>query len=288
MNTPKLSRFFMLPAVLLRSGRGWPIKRWLPIVYALMALVPVQGQDSIIDQEVKVNQQFWFDYNPTSLLSEYRSLSTQFAFRKIVPEVYNRFQVISTMDFRNKREHGLFSGKVLIKSFRLGGGVIYTQNTGAKDNLEIRLLQGLTFDIPTIKRVTLNNYARIEERFQKTFDDSGWQPGFRFRYRIATQISLDGLPLDFTEGFYLPMEAEVFVNLKKTDRYNDLIRLSPGIGYRFKSDWKIETYLIFNRTKNITETNNKSSDFILRVRLYSPPQRKGGEEGPSPESPSTQ
>ncbi len=268
-----------------RSGKGWLFSLWAPIALTLMCIALGHGQDSIVDQEVKVNQQIWIDYNPTTILSEYRTLSTQFAFRKITPEVFNRFQAISTMDFRNKREHGLFSGKVLIKSFRLGGGVIYTQNNGARDNLEIRLLQGLTFDIPTIKNLTLRNYARLEERLQKTFDDSGWKPGFRFRYRIATQISLDGLPGDFTDGFYIPLEAEVFFNLKKTDRYNDLIRLSPGLGYHFKSDWRIETYLIFNRTKNITETNNKSSDFILRVRVYSPPQRKENGEGPPGKSP---
>lgn len=249
------------------------------VVITLLYAAPAISQDSIVDQDVKVNQQLWLDYNPTTILSEYRTLSTQFGYRTITPQVYHRLQLISTLDFRNKRERGVISGKVLIKSFRLGGGVIYTQNTGAKDNMEFRLSQGLTFDIPTIKQVTLQNYARIEERLQKTFDDSGWKSGFRFRYRIATQIPLDGLHLDFTEGFYIPLEAEVFINLKKTERYNDLIRLSPGLGYRFKNEWKIETYLIFNRTKNITETNNKSSDFILRVRVYSPPQRKesGGE-----------
>ena len=258
---------------------------FLPAVVAFLNVIPAMGQDSIVDQDVKVNQQIWLDYNPTTILSEYRSLSTQFAYRKIIPEVYNRFQVISTLDFRNKREKGVLSGKAVIQSFRLGGGVIYTQNTGAKDNVEFRLSQGLTFDIPTIKQVTLKNYARLEERLQKTFDDSNWKPGFRFRYRIATQIPLDGIHLDFTEGFYIPLEAEIFINLKKTERYNDLLRLSPGLGYRFKNEWRIETYVIFNRTKNITATNNKSSDFILRVRLYSPPTRKDTGEDPTGEVP---
>ncbi|MCO5724120.1 DUF2490 domain-containing protein [Robiginitalea marina] len=255
------------------------------VVITLSGTAPGISQDSIVDEAVKVNQQLWLDYNPTSILSEYRSLSTQISYRTIIPQVYNRFQVISTLDFRNKRERGLISGKALIKSFRLGGGVIYTQNTGARDNLEFRLSQGLTFDIPTIQQMTLNNYARIEERLQKTFDDSGWEAGFRFRYRIATQIALNGLHLEFTEGFYIPLEAEVFINLKKTERFNDLIRLSPGLGYRFKTGWRIETYLIFNRTKNITETNDKSSDFIMRVRVYSPPQRKDNGEGPPGKAP---
>ncbi|EMQ96406.1 hypothetical protein D778_02296 [Xanthomarina gelatinilytica] len=40
------------------------------------------------------------------------------------------------------------------------------------------------------------------------------------------------------------------------------------MGYKLKNDWKFELYLIFNETKNNTETNNSSSDFILRIRVY--------------------
>jgi hypothetical protein len=61
----------------------------------------------------------------------------------------------------------------------------------------------------------------------------------------------------------------MFFNLKKADQNNDLVRLSPGIGYRLKNDWKFELFLIFNESKNSTTTNNNSSDFILRIRVYS-------------------
>ncbi len=278
----------LISAVNKLASAGRLLKALLPALFFFFKGAAGNCQDSIVDSDVRVNQQLWLDYNPTSLLSEYKTLSTQFAFRKITPEVYNRFQVISTLDFKNKRNKGvILTDKPLLKSFRLGGGVIYTQNNNADDNLEIRLLQGLTFDIPTIKQITLRNYARIEERLQRTFGNSSWQTGFRFRYRISTRIALDGLHLEFTDGFYIPMEAEIFMNLKKTDRFNDLLRLSPGIGYRFKSDWRIESYLIFNRQKNITETNANSNDFILRLRLYSPPKKNYGVEGDIPETPTT-
>ena len=56
--------------------------------------------------------------------------------------------------------------------------------------------------------------------------------------------------------------------IKKANRFNDLIRLSPGIGYKFESGLKTELYAIYNISRNITETNNASSDFILRLRIY--------------------
>jgi hypothetical protein len=232
------------------------------------------AQDSIVDQDVRVNEQFWIDYNHPSQWSETQSVRTQIAFRTIVPNVFNRFQAISTITFNNTKRSERKWGT--IASYQLGGGAIYTQNTEARDNFELRLIQGFKFNIPTIKLVTLNNYVRLEERFQKSFDDNGWRSGFRMRYRLSTNISWGKHYLGFTEGLYFPLQAEIFVNLKKVDRFNDLIRLSPGIGYKFKNNWRYELFVIFNRTRNITETNNKSSDFILRLRVYNGGKKKEG------------
>ncbi len=224
------------------------------------------AQDSIVDQDVRVNEQFWLDYNHPTILSETQSIRTQIAYRTIVPNVFNRFQAISTITFKNnKKEHKIWG---LIDSYQLGGGAIYTQNNTTNDNFELRLIQGFKFSIPTIKLINLNNYVRLEERFQNSFDDEGWRSGYRLRYQLGTNISWAKHYLRFIEGLYFPIKAEFFFNLKKTDRFNDLLRISPGVGYKFKNNWRYELFVIFNRTKNITETNNTSSDFILRLRIY--------------------
>jgi len=227
------------------------------------------AQDSIVDQDVKVNQQFWLDYNFTSVFDDTKNLSTQLGFRKITPEIYNRFLGVSTLNLKNnKKLIDLKTEKPLVKSYHLGAGLIYTQNYDNNDNFEFRLMQGFKFEIPTIKPITLYNYVRLEERFQNSFDNSGWTSAFRLRYRLSTILSWNKHYLSFAKGLYIPLQAEVFFNLKKADRFNDVLRISPGIGYRLENDWRFEMYIIFNRTKNITETSNKSSDFILRFRVY--------------------
>ena len=65
-----------------------------------------------------------------------------------------------------------------------------------------------------------------------------------------------------------------YLSLEINERFNDLIRLSPGLGYKLDNNWKFELYLIFNSTKNITETNNKSNDFILRLRVFNAGSKK--------------
>lgn len=217
-----------------------------------------------------MNQQVWLDYNFKSALSQDRFLSTQLGFRTVNPSVYNRYLAISTFNLRAKR---WFKTKNedrerWVRSYHVGAGTIYTRNFNETDNFELRLIQGLKFNIPTIKGFELYNYTRLEERFQTAFDGLGWDAGFRLRHRVSIAISWEKHYLNFTKGLYFPLSAEIFINLKRADLFNDLIRLSPGVGYKFQSGLKLELYVIYNRTRNLTETNNASNDFILRLRIY--------------------
>ncbi|SFN55127.1 Protein of unknown function [Bizionia echini] len=239
------------------------------ILTCIFSLYTVQAQDSLVNQDIKVNSQLWLDYNFAHSVFNAKKLQTQVSFRKIFPEAFNRFVVMSALEIPHEKSLSFLNlEKPVVQSFHLGTGLFYTQNFDAKDNLEFRLFQGFKFDIPTIKSITLNNYVRLEERFQNNFNNSGWTSGFRLRYRLSTILEYNKHLTDFVDGFYIPLSAEVFFNLKKSDRYNDLIRLEPGLGYKLKNNWKFEVYLIFNETKNNTATNNSSSDFILRLRVF--------------------
>lgn len=254
-------------------GKNPLAKMALGLLSALFFIQTGRTQDSIVDQEVEVNQQVWLDYNLQSAQNESRFLSTQIGFRSVNPSVYNRYLAISTY---NLRANSLFKRKKenavpWIRSYHLGSGVIYTRNYNETDNFELRFIQGVKFAIPTIKNFKIYNYTRIEERFQTGFDGLGWDSGFRLRSRFSIAISLKKYYLhflSFTQGFYFPISAEFFFNLKKADQFNDLIRLSPGVGYKFKSGLKLELYVIYNRTRNLTETNDTSNDFILRLRIF--------------------
>jgi len=227
------------------------------------------GQDSLVNQDIKINRQLWLDYNFKNSIKNEKILNTQIGIRKIYPKAFFRALIISTLDIPHEKSLNFLNlEKPIIQSFHLGTGLIYTQNYEAKDNLEFRLFQGFKFEIPTIKSITLNNYVRLEERFQSNLSNSGWTSGFRFRYRLSTTLDYKKHVTNFVDGFYIPLSMEVFFNLKKSDRYNDLIRLEPGLGYKLKNNWNFEVYFIFNETKNNTATNSSSSDFIIRLRIF--------------------
>ena len=193
-----------------------------------------KAQDSITDEDVKVNRQLWLDYNFKNRIDSTKILNTQLGFREISPDVFNRFLAISTLTFPHKKSLKFLElKKPLIESFQIGLGLIYTHNYDADDNLEIRFSQGFKFIIPAlIRNADFTNYIRFEERFQNSFDGSGWNSGYRLRYKVSTKLQWKEHLFKFSDGLYYPINLEIFFNVKKSDRFNDLIRISPGIGYR--------------------------------------------------------
>ena len=219
--------------------------------------------------DVSVNSQYWLDLNGKYEFDEIRSISGFAGFRSISPHAYDKYLVFGTYDMQNTKSRIFRNLKnPLINSFHLGGGIYYTNNKNYDDNFELRLTQGLKFFLPSIKEIPLKNYLRFEQRFQKTFDGSSWSTSMRLRYKISTVIEWKKHFFAFNKGMYIPMNVEFFFNLNKADRFNDVIRISPGIGYKFTDEWRAEFYVSYHYTNNTTDQQDGSNDFVFRLRLY--------------------
>ena len=240
------------------------------LVLFLHFIYPIQILAQGETEDVSVNSQFWFDFNGKSEFTERTGASGMLGYRSISPHVYDKILLYGTYDIKNtKSPEFLKLKKPLINSFHLGGGLYFTDNKESPNNLEFRLTQGLKFYLPSIKQIPLKNYLRLEERFQKTFDGSVWNASFRLRYQIATVIEWKKHFFSFNKGMYIPLNVEFFYNLREADRFNDVIRVSPGIGYKFSDQWRAEVCLSYQYTNNTTETDDGSNDFVFRLRLFS-------------------
>jgi len=230
-----------------------------------------QGQT----EDISVNTQMWLDYNVIHDVKENKTLSCNVGFRSISPHIYNNFLVESSYNITNHKGLKFIKlKKPFINSFHLGTRINYISNKNNKDDFEFRLMEGFKFYLPSIKQIPLKNYIRFEQRFQKSFDGSSWNVGFRFRYKIATIIQWDKLVFNFTKGLYIPLSVEFFLNLKKADRFNDVIRISPGLGYKLNDQWKFELSVSYHNTLNTLETDNTSNDFVLRLRVFNSSLKK--------------
>ena len=217
------------------------------------------AQEMVTD--VSTNSQAWFDFNGKEQFSEFKAATGFIGYRRINPHVWDRFVLSGTYDITNKKDF-------LINSFHLGGGIFYTKNKEEKNNFEFRLAQGFKFYLPLVDFIPINNYVRLEERFQKTFDGSRWETSFRFRYRISTILQWKKHLLSFNKGMYIPMNVEFFFNLQNADRHNDVVRISPGIGYKLSDNWRVEFYVSYHRSYNETSQQNASDEVVFRLRVF--------------------
>jgi hypothetical protein len=220
-------------------------------------------------EDASVNSQMWLDFNGKYRLDDTRNISGFIGYRSISPRIFDKLMVVPTYNIiHTKAPKFIKREKPLISSFHLGTGLYYTNNINEPDNFEFRLMQGLKFFLPSIDVLPLKNYIRFEERFQKTFDGSSWNSSFRFRYKVSTIIEWKKHLLSFNKGMYIPLSVEFFFNLKEADRFNDVIRISPGLGYKFNDEWKAEFYVSYHYSNNTSEDDNSTNDFVFRLRIY--------------------
>ncbi len=243
------------------------MRRLFIILFILIYSIPGLSQEET--EDLTVNSQFWTDFNVKHEFDEKKAASGFVGYRTISPHVYDKFVAFGTYDILHSKSPKFMNlKKPLIDSFHLGGGLYYTKNVDDDDDFEFRLTQGLKFYLPSIKQLPLKTYIRMEERFQKTFDGSNWDAGLRFRFKFSTVIEWKNHLFEFSKGMYIPIGIEFFYSAKETSRQNDVIRISPGVGYKFSKDWRAEFHVSYHYTNNTTDDQDSSNDFVFRLRIY--------------------
>ena len=114
----------------------------------------------------------------------------------------------------------------------------------------------------------IQHYVRLEERFD--LETATWVNtfGLRLRYQAKMILKLKGDLISFNDGLYLPVRMELFWNLKGAQQFNDVVRITPGIGYEFSTTWKAEFDLSYHYTRNTVEDGFATNDIVFRLRVF--------------------
>ena len=67
---------------------------------------------------------------------------------------------------------------------------------------------------------------------------------------------------------YIPASVEFFYNFQEAKRFNDVIRVSPGLGYKFSDEWRMEFYVSYHLTQNTTAEDDSTNDIVFRLRVF--------------------
>ena len=223
-----------------------------------------------------ITKQIWLDFDPSYAISKKVTLYGRFDVRTIFPQSWYRLITGGGISYK----HTPFWSEKAEEEFHAGIGFFYTINNDNPNRLEIRPYQGYRLRWPNFARFTLQNYVRLEERFEFSGDGDGEDFGLRLRYLVEGSFRCEHCDNSFIRPFYLPVSAEFFFNLNGTQQFNDVIRVGSGLGYSFSSGLRPEFDLTFNRTRGTVDEKFTTSDLIFRLRLfYKIPDKKGMQKG---------
>lgn len=192
--------------------------------------------------------------------------------RTIFPNEWYRFVVGPSV--RYKRPKLILKKLYYKEELHFGIRFFFTANKSFSDRLEIRPYQGYKLNWPNRPRIVLQHYVRLEERFD--LETANWVNtfGLRLRYQAKMTLKFKGDLISFNEGLYLPVRMEIFWNLKGVQQFNDVVRITPGIGYEISPTWKAEMDLSYHYTRDTVEDDFATNDFVFRLRVFHTLQKK--------------
>ena len=217
-------------------------------------------------EDKSTTEQIWLDYNPAYSLSERVDLYGDLGARTVFPNEWYRFVVGPSV--RDNPPKLILKKLNYKEELHFGIRFFFTANKSFPNRLEIRPFQGYRLAWPNRPRIVLHHYVRLEERFD--IETTNWINtfGLRVRYMAELMLKFKGDWISFNEGLYLPVSLEFFWNLIGVQQFNDVVRITPGIGYEFSELWRAEFDLSYHYTRNTVEDNFATNDIVFRFRLF--------------------
>lgn len=236
--------------------------RKLAVVFFVLLNI-VYAQSSSND----VTQQIWLDYNPQWDLNESYTLYGSLGGRTIIPYSWTKVYFTTAIRYAPDPLFNIFNKSQ--QELHAGLSVFYTLNEDKSNQIELRPFQGYKVNWPHLVRVRFSHFLRLEERFIFTLGEDDFVFDLRARYKIEAIFHSSKHLVDFADGLYFPISVEFFVDLYRTQPYNNGIRITPGLGYSSESKlWKIQFDLSFQYAKEAETGSFTESTIIYRLRFY--------------------
>lgn len=234
------------------------------MAFTFYTIAQNSGDDVVEDNDF--TRQLWVSIDPSWVVGENQKIIGNFSYRTIKPSSWHRiilraFKEVSydTLLFKN------FKHK---EKLMYGVGTFWLLRNESPNSFELRPFQGYGISFNLRKRFGLQQLIRLEERFLFSKNQDQDFFGVRLRYQVKGIIDLNGLLFSEGKGFYIPASVEFFFNLVKVSEFNDVIRISPGLGYQADHDLKVEASLAYHYTNQSDyEELIRTNDIVFQFRI---------------------
>ena len=241
------------------------INRILAAVIAMVLLLPfsIRGQNT---DGPDATQQLWLDFNPSWSLSDRVAINSKFGFKTIFPNAWYKFYASGEVSYDVP--------KLMLKSLQYheqvyaGLDMYYIVNSQLENVFELSFFQGYTLKWPNRKYIELKHNVELGERFQWGVVEGNYSFGLNLSYAGSFTWKFHGDVVDFGQGFYLVCTFKFWWNLISATVFNDVARVTPGIGYQINDQWKTAFLVGWNYTRNLTSERFSTNSVIFRLRAY--------------------
>ena len=233
------------------------------LILTLFFSFPLFAQIEDVEDEY-VDYQFWLDYNASYNLKNNFSLYGNVGWRVISPHNWTRYYIRPAISFTH---FPITKSKNHLKLvYHFGIGTFFTNYTKIPNNLEFRPFQGVNLEWTTLKRIRINQYLRFEQQLE--YFNNEWDFGLRARYMLSSTFEAYKKRNNILDQVYLPFNIEFFWNINKSQGFNDVIRITPGIGYIANPKWRFEFSFSYHRRKFEIEDEFNTNDIVFRFRVF--------------------
>jgi hypothetical protein len=150
-----------------------------------------------------------------------------------------------------------------------GANIRYTDDSDGLNSWELRPYVGVQFTGDRFRRVTFQNYTRLEYRnFLYTDSDStaaSWR--LRTRFEIAGLVS--GRTFSDPGSWHVSGDVEFFVDLSDPvdERFADRARIRLGVGHVRTRKWQFDAFYVVQFSRDTQTSGVTSIDNFLRLRV---------------------
>ena len=213
-----------------------------------------------------VTNQIWLDFNPKYKFTERWALGGTVGAKTIFPHSWTKVYISPQMEYNMPK---FMLKKLMYKETLYLGIDLYSIFYTSADNLiEVSPFQGYGLTWPNRKRLDIKHMLKLKERFQWDTHDWDYSFGLQLSYEASITFKFHGDVWKYGNGFYLTASIKFFWNLVDAALFNDVARITPGIGYQINPKWKTAFLLGYNYTRDGDGESFHTNNIIYRFRIY--------------------
>jgi hypothetical protein len=143
-----------------------------------------------------------------------------------------------------------------------------TPRVGFRFHLLSNIVDDLSKERQSRRRLVLRNFARVEWRNLYYSDDTPQSSTVRYRDRVESLFPVNRTRVTDSGALYGSADVEWFwTHHDPPERFANKQRVRVGAGYRWNYAWRLETLYVWDRSRDSAESGFTTNDGAIDIRL---------------------